>query len=69
MPGKKIRAISAFALFHLYSEERQMQLALKVWDLLDKLPGSIIFGIQKGMVEPTQRDLPDGKEGQDIYFW
>jgi hypothetical protein len=67
--ANKIRAISAFAFFHLYSEEHQAQLVGRLWDLLDKQRGSIIFGIQKGMQEATQRDLPEDKEGQDVYFW
>lgn len=67
--ANKIRAISAFAFFHLYSEEHQEQLALRLWDLLDKRRGNIIFGIQKGMQEATQRNLPEEKEGQDVYCW
>ena len=67
--GCKIRAISAFALFHLFSQERQVRLALTLWNLLDHTPGSIIFGIQKGMANSTQRDVPVSKEGQDVYFW
>lgn len=65
----KIRAISAFALFHLYSEQRQAKLALTLWNLLDKTPGNMIFGIQKGMTVSTQRDVKEGKQGQDVYFW
>ena len=65
----RIRAISAFALFHLYSEEHQAKLALTLWNLLDKTPGNIIFGLQKGMTASTQRNVHKGKEGQDVYFW
>lgn len=65
----KIGVISAFALFHLYSEEQQLHLARSLWSMLEKQPGSMIFGIQKGMDKPTQMNVPAGKEGQDVFFW
>lgn len=66
----KIRVISAFAFFHLYAPEQQLQLATILWGMLEKEePGNIIFGIQKGMNEPTRRSVPEEKQGQDVFFW
>ncbi|KAJ9113488.1 hypothetical protein QFC20_001839 [Naganishia adeliensis] len=65
----KIRVISAFAFFHLYAQEQQLQLATILWSMLEKKePGNIIFGIQKGMNEPTRRSVPKEKQGQDVFF-
>jgi hypothetical protein len=70
-PGKaeNIRVISAFAFFHLFSEPRQVELAKRLWNMLEKQPGNVILGIQKGMDVPTLRNLPSEKQGQDVFFW
>lgn len=65
----RIRVISAFAFFHLYSQEQQLHLAKTVWSMLEKEAGNIIFGIQKGMSQPTLRNVPQEKQGQDVVFW
>lgn len=67
--GHKIRVISAFAFFHLYAEEQQLHLATSLWGMLEKEPGNMIFGIHKGMHEPTRRNVPEEKQGQDVFFW
>lgn len=36
------------ALFHLFDEERQYELALRLATLLEKSPGALIFGRQRG---------------------
>lgn len=69
LQGQKIRVISAFAFFHLYAEEQQLQLATTLWGMLEKKSGNTIFGIQKGMSEPTKRNVPEEKQGQDVFFW
>jgi hypothetical protein len=67
--SSRIRVISAFAFFHLYSQEQQLHLAKTVWSMLEKEAGNIIFGIQKGMSQSTLRNVPQEKQGQDVFFW
>lgn len=68
--ASRIRVISAFAFFHLFSEAQQLQLARTVWSMLEKQKaGNMIFGIHKGMTEPTQRSIPEERQGQDVFFW
>ncbi|KAF8075122.1 hypothetical protein FPV67DRAFT_616025 [Lyophyllum atratum] len=47
----RISAIHASSFFHLFSEERQQELAERVATLLSPLPGSIIFGSHIGSRE------------------
>ncbi|RPD58406.1 hypothetical protein L227DRAFT_505101 [Lentinus tigrinus ALCF2SS1-6] len=46
-----VSAIHISAVFHLFSEEVQVQLAHKLGGLLSPEPGSIIFGLQSGRAE------------------
>ncbi|THV02823.1 hypothetical protein K435DRAFT_836167 [Dendrothele bispora CBS 962.96] len=52
-----ISFIHASALFHLFGEESQRQLAKKLASLLSPVSGSMIFGIHRGSehAEPEQR--------------
>ena len=50
-----ISAIHASALFHLFDEEKQFELAKRIGSLLDPRPGSIIFGSQAGMPVKSHR--------------
>ena len=43
-----LSVIYAASLFHLFSEERQLELAKRLAALLDPRPGSIIFGSHSG---------------------
>ena len=45
----RVSVIHASALFHLFSEEKQFELAKRLATLLDPCPGSIIFGVHGGM--------------------
>jgi hypothetical protein len=44
-----ISAIHASSLFHLFNEEKQLELGKRLAALLDPRPGSIIFGSHGGM--------------------
>ena len=44
-----ISAIHASSLFHLFDEEKQLELGKRLAALLDPCPGSITFGSQGGM--------------------
>ncbi|KAJ7454140.1 hypothetical protein FB451DRAFT_1342480 [Mycena latifolia] len=44
----QIAAIHVSAVFHLFSEAQQLQLARALAGLLSPLPGSVIFGFQSG---------------------
>ena len=46
-----VSAIHISAVFHLFSEAEQVQLARKLAGLLSPEPGSIIFGLQSGRAE------------------
>ncbi|KAJ3551506.1 hypothetical protein NM688_g4664 [Phlebia brevispora] len=59
-----ISAIHASAFFHLFSEEKQLQLAKSLASLLLPEPGSIIFGEHVGM--PQKGNLED-KEAHDMF--
>jgi hypothetical protein len=65
----KVRVISAFAFFHLFSEARQIEVAKIIWNMLEKEPGNVMVGIQKGMDVPTLRNVPTEKQGEDVLFW
>ncbi|THV02824.1 hypothetical protein K435DRAFT_748703 [Dendrothele bispora CBS 962.96] len=47
--------IHASALFHLFREEPQRQLAKKFASLLSPVPGSVIFGLHRGSPEPREK--------------
>jgi hypothetical protein len=47
----RVFAIHASALFHLFSEEKQLHLARALAGLLSPEPGSMIFGLHKGAPE------------------
>ena len=44
----RISVIHASSLFHLFDEEKQLELAKRLASLLDPRPGSIIFGSHGG---------------------
>ncbi|TFK93026.1 hypothetical protein K466DRAFT_594724 [Polyporus arcularius HHB13444] len=46
-----VSAIHISAVFHLFSEEEQVELAHKLAGLLSPEPGSIIFGLQSGRAD------------------
>lgn len=48
----QVSAIHASSFFHLFDEERQLQLAHLIASLLSPEPGSIIFGSHRGL--PTK---------------
>ena len=51
-----ISAIHASSFFHLFGEEKQLDLAKRVASLLDPRPGSIIFGLHVGAPIKGQRE-------------
>ena len=51
-----ISVIYASSLFHLFNEEKQFELAKRFVALLDRRPGSIIFGSHIGMPVKGQRN-------------
>ncbi|THU75152.1 hypothetical protein K435DRAFT_707592, partial [Dendrothele bispora CBS 962.96] len=53
--------IHASALFHLFQEEPQRKLAKKLASLLSPASGSMIFGLQRGSVEPKEADNTRGE--------
>ena len=55
-----ISAIHTSSFFHLFSEERQLQLAQALASLLYPLPGSLILGIHLGLPERGNRPRPSG---------
>ena len=50
-----ISVIHASALFHLFNEEKQLELGKRLATLLDPRPGSIIFGSHGGMPVKSER--------------
>ena len=52
-----ISVILASSLFHLFNEEKQLELGKRLAALLDPRPGSIIFGSQGAM--PVKGQRPD----------
>jgi len=56
----RIAAIHTSAFFHLFDEEEQKSLALRLGALLSHEPGSIIFGSHGGAKEPGVR--PGGRK-------
>lgn len=51
----KVSAIFAGSFFHLFGEEQQLSIALRLGSLLSPLPGSIIFGCHIGSREKRTR--------------
>ena len=51
-----ISAIHASAFFHLFSEEKQLDMAKRLASLLSSEPGSMIFGGHVGLPEKGHRD-------------
>ncbi|KAJ4480100.1 hypothetical protein J3R30DRAFT_3288682 [Lentinula aciculospora] len=49
-----ISAIHTSAFFHLFDKDEQSLIAKKLASLLSPLPGSIIFGSQRGACEPQE---------------
>ncbi|KAJ7590107.1 hypothetical protein C8J56DRAFT_588891 [Mycena floridula] len=58
-----VSAIHASAFFHLFDEEKQLELAKEVATLLSPLPGSVIFGIHRGLPVKGFRKGNDGLRG------
>ncbi|TFK40028.1 hypothetical protein BDQ12DRAFT_680236 [Crucibulum laeve] len=63
-----ISAIHASFFFHLFSEEKQSELACRVATLLSTTPGSFIFGSHLGLPEKGFRTAVDSKHCQYIMF-
>ncbi|TFK40030.1 hypothetical protein BDQ12DRAFT_711486 [Crucibulum laeve] len=57
-----VSAIHASRLFHLFDEERQLELARLFGSLLSPLPGSVIFGIHGGYPKKGLRVIAIGEE-------
>ena len=51
----RISAIYATAFFHLFDEEKQLELGKRLATLLDPRPGSIVFGSHVGLPVKGQR--------------
>ena len=51
-----VSVIHASSLFHLFNEEKQVELAKRLGALLDRRPGSILFGSHVGMPVKGQRN-------------
>ncbi|KAJ3799752.1 hypothetical protein GGU11DRAFT_678756 [Lentinula aff. detonsa] len=49
-----LSAIHTSAFFHLFDKEEQILIAKKLASLLSPLPGSVIFGSQRGADEPQE---------------
>jgi hypothetical protein len=62
-----ISVIHAASFFHLFNEERQLQVAQILAGLLSPLPGSIIFGQHIGLPEKGIKTELFGKEGRKIF--
>ena len=52
----RLSAIHTSSFFHLFSEEKQFELAKRIAPLLSPEPGSIIFGSHGGLPEKGERD-------------
>ncbi|KAJ3551508.1 hypothetical protein NM688_g4663 [Phlebia brevispora] len=62
----RVSAIHASAFFHLFSEEKQLQLAKSLASLMLPEPGSIIFGEHVGMPEKGNLDDKEA-HGVDMF--
>ncbi|KAF5367143.1 hypothetical protein D9758_004028 [Tetrapyrgos nigripes] len=49
-----VSVIHASALFHLFLKESQRRLARKLASLLSPVPGSVIFGVHRGLPQPGE---------------
>ncbi|THV02809.1 hypothetical protein K435DRAFT_852453 [Dendrothele bispora CBS 962.96] len=61
-----ISAIHASALFHLFREEPQRRIAKKLASLLSPVPGSVIFGLHRGL--PEAREIQNVGKAKDTIF-
>ena len=52
----RLSAIHTSAFFHLFPEEKQLELARRVAPLLAPAPGSVIFGAHGGLPQKGERD-------------
>jgi len=62
-----ISVIHASAFFHLFNEEKQLQVAKILAGLLSPLPGSMIFGQHLGRPEKGVKTELFGKGGRSIF--
>lgn len=62
----RLSAIHTSAFFHLFSEEKQLELAKRIAPLLSPEPGSVIFGAHGGLPE---KGLRDRKNSHGIYMF
>ena len=62
----RLSAIHTSAFFHLFPEEKQLELARRVGALLSPEPGSVIFGVHGGL--PT-KGVRDRKNSHGIYMF
>jgi hypothetical protein len=64
----RVFAIHASAIFHLFGEEKQLQLARALAGLLSPEPGSIICGVQRAAPEKKGFELSIVGEGHRMWF-
>lgn len=65
----RVSAISLYAIFHLFDEDQQAELAYRLGSLLSTEPGSMIFGEHTGEPKKGVRReiLLPGADPQDIF--
>jgi hypothetical protein len=64
----RVFAIHASAIFHLFGEEKQLQLARALAGLLSPEPGSIICGVQRAAPEKKGFELSIVGKGHRMWF-
>jgi hypothetical protein len=62
-----VSVIHASAFFHVFNEEKQLQIARILAGLLSPLPGSVIFGQHLGLPDKGIRAELFGKGGRSIF--
>ena len=62
----RLSAIHTSAFFHLFPEDKQLELARRIAPLLSPEPGSIIFGAHGGL---PQKGFRDRKNSHGIYMF
>ncbi|KIP07663.1 hypothetical protein PHLGIDRAFT_412077 [Phlebiopsis gigantea 11061_1 CR5-6] len=62
----RLAAIHTSAFFHLFPEEKQLELAKRIAPLLSPEPGSVIFGVHGGL---PVKGVRDRKNSHGIYMF
>ena len=62
----RLSAIHTSAFFHLFPEEKQLELAKRIAPLLSPEPGSVIFGVHGGL---PKKGFRDRKNSHGIYMF